>query len=149
ATNLPTNSGVTPQIGTTLAASNGYNGLAQLAEIGCYMVNGSALVPPSQGTFGNMTPYQLRGKGNALVNLSVTKDWKFRERYDAQFRLEIFNLFNRTQYGETAGASGAPVGLNLGVPSSFGLATGTPDVINGNPVVGSGGPREMQLALRL
>jgi len=30
-----------------------------------------------------------------------------------------------------------------------GRISGSPDVINGNPVVGSGGPRDMQLALRL
>jgi hypothetical protein len=115
--------------------------LSQLAAIGCYSVGGSALVPPAQGTYGTMTPNELRGKGNGIVNLSVTKDWKIRERLTTQFRFEVFNVFNRTQY--------ASVGTNLGAPSAFGLATATPDVTSGNAVVGSGGPREAQMALRI
>jgi hypothetical protein len=76
-----------------------------------------------------------------LLDLSVTKDWKIRERLTAQLRFEVFNVLNRTQY--------AGSGTNLGAPSSFGKATETPDVAETNAVVGSGGPRESQLALRL
>jgi hypothetical protein len=119
----------------------GYNGYAQLALLGCYVAGGSAMTPPAQGTFGDMYSSELRGKGYGLLNLSVTKDWKFKERYDAQFRWEVFNALNRTQY--------AAPGVNLGTPSALGEATTTPDVTHGNAVVGSGGPREMQLALRL
>jgi hypothetical protein len=115
-------------------------GLAQLAAIGCYAVGSSAIVPPAQGTFGNMTPNELRGKAFHLVNFSVTKEWKIKERLTTQFRWEIFNLLNQTQYGT--------IGVNLGQPHSFGLSQTTPDIEHGSPIVGSGGPREMQLALR-
>jgi len=125
--------------GPTGVANN--TGLTQLTAIGCYAVGGSAIVPPSQGTYGNMTPNQLRGKAFHLVNFSVTKDWKITERLTTQFRFEAFNLLNQTQYGT--------VGADLGSPSSFGRSQSTPDVEHGSPVVGSGGPREMQLALRL
>ena len=116
-------------------------GLTQLVAIGCYAVGGSAIVPPAQGTFGTMTPNELRGKAFHLVNFSVTKDWKITERLTTQFRFEAFNLLNQTQYGT--------VGVDLGSPGTFGLSQSTPDVEHGSPVVGSGGPREMQLALRL
>jgi hypothetical protein len=116
-------------------------GLTQLNAIGCYAVGGSAIVPPAQGTYGTMTPNELRGKAFHLVNFSVTKDWKITERLTTQFRFEAFNLLNQTQYGT--------VGVDLGAPSSFGRSQSTPDVEHGSPVVGSGGPREMQLALRL
>jgi hypothetical protein len=89
---------------------------------------------------GTMYPSELRGKGYGLLNLSLTKNWTIKERLKTQFRWEIFNVLNRTQYS-------AP-GVNLGTPSALGLATSTPDVTHGNAVVGSGGPREMQLALR-
>jgi hypothetical protein len=127
---------------TNAAASSpkGYNGLAQLATIGCYVEGGSALVPPAQGMEGTMYPNELRGKGFGLLNLSVTKNWTIKERLKTQFRWEIFNVLNRTQY--------AAPGVNLGTPSALGLAVSTPDVNHGNAVVGSGGPREMQLALR-
>jgi hypothetical protein len=84
---------------------------------------------------------ELRGKGYGLLNFSVTKDWRIKERYVTQFRWEVFNALNRTQY--------AAPGVNLGTPAALGLSTTTPDVTHGNAVVGSGGPREMQLALRL
>ncbi len=118
----------------------GYNGYARLATLGCYAVGGSAMVPSPQGMYGTMYPGELRGKGAGLWNASVTKSWKIKERLTTQFRFEIFNVLNRTQY--------SGVGVNLGQPSGFGLAVNTPDVSHGNSVVGSGGPREMQLALR-
>ena len=123
-----------------VSTSYGYNGYAQMAKLGCYMTDGSALTPPAQGTYGNLYPYQLRGKGDGLLSLSVTKDWKFKERLDTQFRFEVFNVLNRTQY--------SGVGSNLGSPTTVGVATSTPDVQHGNAVVGSGGPREAQVALK-
>ena len=133
--------------GTSTAASvtassdpTGYNGYAQLATLGCYEVGGSAMVPSAQGMYGNMYPGELRGKGAGLLNASVTKSWKIKERLTTQFRFEMFNLLNRTQY--------SGVGVNLGAPNNLGQATSTPDVVHGNSVVGSGGPREMQMALR-
>jgi hypothetical protein len=142
--NLATNPNLTaPTPGTTLASAGmyGYNGLAQLAEVGCYFVNGSAILPPAQGTFGNMSRNGLRGKPFGLWNASVTKDIKIKEKLTAQFRAEFFNVLNTTLYSS--------VGANLGSPKSFGQASSTPDVSKSNPVVGSGGPREIQLGLKL
>lgn len=139
--NIANNSLVPATASSSISSSIGYNGYAQLAKLGCYVANGSAMTPPAQGTVGNMYASELRGKGYGLLNFSVTKDWKFKERYDTQFRWEVFNALNRTQY--------AAPGVNLGTPSALGEATTTPDVTHGNAVVGSGGPREMQLALRL
>ena len=119
----------------------GYNGLSQLANIGCYEVNGSVIVPPAQGTWGTMTYDELRGAGFRNWNLSATKDWKFKERYTVQFRAEAFNVLNRTQYGA--------IGTNLGGPSTFGKSTSTPDVAQGAPITGTGGPRAMQLGLKI
>jgi hypothetical protein len=135
----PASTGITT--GSTGNDPGGYNGYAQLATLGCYEVGSSALVPTPQGVYGNLYPGELRGKGARLLNLSVTKDWKIKERITTQFRFEMFNLLNRTQY--------SGVGTNLGQPSGLGLASNTPDVSHGNSVVGSGGPREMQLALKI
>ena len=82
---------------------------------------------------------ELRGPGFSNVNASMTKDWKIKERLTAQFRMEVFNLFNRTQYGTP--------GVNLERPAPW-RQQSTPDVAQGNPVVGSGGPREIQLGLK-
>ncbi len=86
------------------------------------------------------TETRLRGKGYRGWNASITKDWKFKEKLNAQFRAEAFNILNRTQY--------ASASANLGAPNTFGESTNTPDVAKSNPVVGSGGPREIQFGLK-
>lgn len=142
--NVANNSNVPVVMPPSLTGDNyGYNGYAQLALVGCYVANGSALTPPAQGTEGNMYASQLRGKGAGLLNASITKDWAVREKFSVQFRFEVFNVLNRTQYFDASTAM-----LNLGAPATAGQATSTPDVAHGNAVVGSGGAREMQLALR-
>lgn len=135
-----------PQACQTAAAnepSGSNTGTQQLGLIGCYFVNGSAIVPPAQGTFGNMTRNELRGKPIGIWNASVTKDWRIKEKLTTEFRAEFFNLINSTFY--SVGSSS----LSLGNPKSFGISTSTPDVSKSNPVVGSGGPREIQLGLKL
>ena len=85
-------------------------------------------------TFGN-TPRvmpNLRADGTKNFDLSLFKNNSFKEgKFNAQFRAEFFNAFNRVQFNppETRRDSG-----NFGVVS--GLATGTT-------------PRQIQLALKL
>jgi hypothetical protein len=130
-----------PSFSSGLTQGQAGTGLAQLAAVGCYMVNGSAIVPPAQGTYGSMLPDAIKGPGLGLMDASITKEWKIKERFTTQFRAEVFNLLNRTQY------LGAKV--DLGSPSTFGLATNTPDVTRGDPIQGRGGPREFQFGLKL
>ena len=130
-----------PSFTTGLASGAVGTGLGQLAAVGCYAVNGSAIVPPAEGTYGNMVPDSLRGPGRALADASVTKDWKVKERYTLQFRAEAFNILNRTQYlGQ---------GTDPSNPAKFGLAQFTPDVRAGDPIQGRGGPRYFQFGLKL
>jgi hypothetical protein len=138
------NSTVTVQSTTSLATSNGYNGLAQLAELGCYFVNGTAITPPAQGTFGDMAPGMLRpGASGGFKNwdIAVHKDWKIKERFTTQFRAEFFNVINRTNYFLPSSA--------LASPGQFGESFSTPDIGKGVPVTGLGGPRIMQLAVKI
>ncbi len=130
-----------PNFATGLGAGANGTGLGALNTYGCYMVNGSAIVPPAQGTYGSMLPDSITGPGFSTFDASLAKNWKFKERYTAEFRAEGFNLFNRTQY---TGASD-----NLGKPSTFGVATFTPDNAHGDPIQSRGGPRYVQLGLKL
>ena len=34
------------------------------------------------------------------VDLSLQKIWKFKERYSAQFRFEVYNVFNHVNYAQ-------------------------------------------------
>ena len=142
--NIANNATIPVQSTTSLTTSTAYNGLAQLAELGCYFYNGTAITPPAQGTFGNMPPGLLRpGASGGFKNwdVAVHKDFKFKERFTTQFRAEFFNVINRTDYFLPSTA--------LSSPGQFGESFSTPDIGKGVPVTGLGGPREMQLALKL
>ena len=92
----------------------------------------------------------FRDQGFRNVDFSVFKEFRFKERYGAQFRAELFNVFNRptvaNPFGSAAGFGG---GTDPSAPSTFGCGCQTPDVGAGNPLVGSGSNRVMQLGLKL
>ncbi len=117
----------------------GTSGLTSLAKLGCYDANGAVIVPPAQGTLGNEKAGALYGKPYRNWDFSVSKNWKFKERYTVQFRAEFFNVLNRTL------VSGAGA-VTLNSPATFGQNTSTPD--GSNPVIGNG-PRKIQLGLKL
>ena len=128
--------------------------VASLTDLGCYVsLNGkSALLPPAYGSLGTTSPNMFRGTPLYNVDFSVTKAFKFGERLSAQFRVEVFNIFNHVNL---ANPYGGPGGSNTFTdPSadggaSFGFQPSTPDAVASNPVLGSGGARAMQLGLKL
>jgi len=122
-----------------------------LAVGGCFANNGSVMVPQVAGTFGNMGRNIFRDSGFKNLDFSVFKNFTFKERYTAQFRLEIFNITNHPIFENPYGASNGSSGGNNdpSTPAGFGGALGTPDVVAGNPVVGSGSARDVQVGLKL
>jgi hypothetical protein len=139
-----------PQACTAAAASEptnpkvpGSSGAASLAQFGCYMEGSSVIVPPAQGTLGNMYRNQITGPPFREWNFSVTKEWKFRERLTTQFRAEFFNLTNSRNYGAaTVVFTGEPFLAN-----TYGMSTAP--VTAGNAVNGTGDARRIQLGLKL
>ena len=127
---------------------------ANLLGNGCYVSGNSVITPPANGTYGNIGRNIFRDSGFKDMDFSVFKIFTFRERYSAQFRLEIFNLLNHpisaNPYG---GANGYGVGNDPSVGSNggglFGCGCATADVAAGSPQIGSGGARGMQLGLKL
>ena len=75
----------------------------------------------------------------------------FKEHYTAQFRWELFNVFNHPLIANPYGAAnGWGGGVDPGgSPATFGCGCATPDVAAGNPLVGSGSSRVLQLGLKL
>jgi len=122
-----------------------------LATGGCFVKGNSVMVPPKQGTYGTMGRNIFRDGGFKNVDFSVFKDFKFKERFGAEFRVELFNIFNHPIVANPYGASnGSGLGIDPGAsPSTFGCGCATPDVAAGNPLVGSGSNRVMQLGLKL
>jgi outer membrane receptor protein involved in Fe transport len=121
-------------------------------SFGCYAQGTSAMIPPGLGTFGTMGRNIFRDSGFRNMDLSVTKQTKFRERLTAQFRAEFFNILNHPNF---ANPYGGPSGFGLGAyadpsqPGQFGCGCATPDQAGSNPVLGSGGNRAIQLGLKL
>jgi hypothetical protein len=124
--------------------------LGTLGAGGCFVSGKSVIVPPKANTFGTMGRNIFRDSGFKNVDFSVFKTFTFKERYSAQFRVEFFNLFNHPVISNPNGASnGGNSGDDLSGGSTLGCGCGTPDVIAGNPIVGSGSARAMQLGLKL
>jgi carboxypeptidase family protein len=137
------------------ATAMGPLAMASLNNLGCYALGSSVLIPPAYGSFGTMGRNPWRDGGFRNVDASISKNIKITERLSAQFRAEVFNLFNHPDFVNPfggPGGAGTPNDLN---PSKAGTGTGlgyvlnTPDAASSNPVLGSGGPRDIQLGLKL
>ena len=84
---------------------------------------------------------QKRYANFAQLDMNILKEFKLRGGSRLQARWEIFNLTNRVNLGSFLSTSTRS--------SSFGKIGSTPDVDRGNPVLGTGGPRAMQWALKV
>ena len=82
-------------------------------------LNPAAFTAPAPGQFGNLRRGAVRQPGIKNVDFSVAKNWKMRERYGLQFRAEMFNLFNHTNFnGFDPGLSGRFDGANFVIGNS-------------------------------
>ena len=98
--------------------------------------NTAAFVAPASRTWGNLGRHIGRGPGLAQVDFSLQKVNRITEHTRITFRLEAFNIFNRTQ--------AADPGRNFTSPATFGI------ISSGlNRTIGTGTSRQIQLALRL
>jgi hypothetical protein len=101
--------------------------------------NPAAFAKPAAGTFGNLGRDAIYGPGFGAVDFSIFKKILTSERVFGQFRVEIFNLLNRTNWANPAAS------LTSG---TFGQLTQTR---NGSsaPGLGFGESRNIQLALKV
>ena len=138
----------TPMPGACTADAASIGAIASLGAFGCYASGHSVMIPPVFGTFGTMGRNIFRDTGFRNWDFSVAKNWKFGERFGAQFRAEFFNFLNHPNFANPFGGQN---GWAHNDPStgSFGCACATPDVAASNPVIGSGGSRAVQLGLKL
>ena len=101
--------------------------------------NPAAFVVPTAGTYGNIGRGTLRGPGLANVDASLFKNTAITERTSLQFRVEVFNILNRSNFGPP---NTTVFQVNTGAPPSVspsaGLITTTATF-----------PRQIQLGLKL
>ena len=134
------------------AAALGPAAVASLATLGCYANGSSILLPPAFGTLGNSGRDSFYGFPFYTWDLSITKEFKFKERLTAQFRAEAFNILNRVNFSNVFGGPGGDNTYSdptADAGASFGFRPQTPDITSSNPVLGEGGPRAIQLGLKL
>jgi hypothetical protein len=133
------------------AGTTGVGGTSNLAGAGCFVSGSSVLTPNASGSFGNIGRNIFRDSGYKNVDFSIFKNFTYKERFGAQLRLEVFNLINRPIFANPWGASNGTSGGNndFGSPGGFGGTSGTPDVVAGNPITGSGAARDVQVGLKL
>jgi hypothetical protein len=107
-------------------------------------LNPAAFTLPAPGTFGNLRRGFVRQPSLTNVDFSVAKNWKVRERYGLQFRAEMFNLFNHTNF------NGFDPGLGLTLNRTAGVFNGTFTRTNGNfgRLNTDRGPRNIQFGLK-
>ena len=122
-------------------------------------INPAAFAKPADGTWGNSPKNLLRGPGLWQLDLGTGKKFKVSERVGGEFRGEIFNIFNRSQYGLPSGnfttVSNAIDAYNANQTAANGAAltkaqnsfSNETSVVNGG-ATGSGTPRRIQFALR-
>ncbi len=119
-----------------------------LAYAGCYVKNGSVLAPPEFGQFGTMGRNLFRGPNYRNWDFSVIKTWSMHEALRFQLRAEFFNILNHPNFANPYGIGGQTGNVDPSSPGSFGFSAATPDVSSANPVIGSGGPRAIQIGLK-
>ena len=107
-------------------------------------INPLAFATPS-GEDGNLGRDAVYGPGFWNIDFSVTKDTHLTERLVLQLRAEFFNIFNHPQFALPGGVINPGAAL---ADCSGCFSTQTPDVAQGNPGLGGGGPRVVQLAAR-
>jgi outer membrane receptor protein involved in Fe transport len=99
--------------------------------------------------FGNMGRDSLRGPSLKQLDFSVFKDTKLGERVTMQVRAEAFNILNHPNFSNPLLPAGiADAGFNGPNGGGFLPITTTADVGPGNPFLGGGGPRGIQLAAK-
>ena len=101
----------------------------------------TAFANPAAGRLGTCGKNSGRGPKFAQLDLNIVKEFKLRGTSRMQARWEIFNLTNKVNLGGFLSTSTRS--------ASFGKIGSTPDVDRGNPVLGTGGPRAMQWAVKV
>jgi hypothetical protein len=103
-------------------------------------LNPDAFAQPDDGTFGNLGRDAVYGPKYWNADFSLTKNTMITDQIGLQLRAEFFNIFNHPNFALPNSTFGT---------DSFGLITQTPDVAQGNPGLGGGGPRVLQLGLKV
>jgi hypothetical protein len=111
-------------------------------------INPAAFTIPTGAVQGDLGRNALRGFGATEVDLTLRRQFKIRERLALQARADLFNIFNHPNFGPPINYLSSPL---FGQSTQMlGASLGTGGQNGGlNPLYQIGGPRSVQLALKL
>jgi hypothetical protein len=98
--------------------------------------NPKAFIQPLPGTYGNLGRNTLEASGLVSTDIAVARKFSLSERLNLQFRAEIFNLFNHTNF-------------NSPNPVVYAAPTGEPSPTAGVITATATGSRQVQFGLKL
>ena len=143
-------------VGDPFAGTNGRDKFLNLAafKVPCTLDDEGGECVPGTFHFGSLGRNSLPGPHYRNFDLSLFKTTPITEQVKVQLRAEVFNIFNHPNFSSpllpSFIADAAFNGLDAsGHGTGFLPITVTPDVGIGNPFLGGGGPRNIQLAVRL
>ncbi len=119
------------------------------------ILNPAAFAIPKPGTYGNLVRNQLHGPRFVQQDLIVAKKFAINESVNVEFRTEVFNIFNVTNFAnppaQLPNTFGSGLTLQPGQPFTAVLAGSAFGVLNRTieRTVGLGTNRQIQFALRL
>jgi hypothetical protein len=109
--------------------------------------NKAAFTPAPMGQQGDFGRNVLRGFGATQADVAFQRQFALTEQLNLRFRTEFFNIFNHPNFGPPNNTLTSPL---------FGHSTQTlasslagADNAGSNPLYQIGGPRSIQLALKL
>jgi len=116
--------------------------------------DGSGFCVDGTQHFGNLKRNAFVGPGFRSFDFGLFKNTDLGEKLKLQIRLDFFNVFNHPNFSNPVLPNFAVDFLAHGIDRFTNRGTGflpitaTPDVGIGNPFLGSGGPRNVQLAAK-
>lgn len=108
-------------------------------------------IPPDSGRLGTLGRNSLRAFGVSQFDISVRRQFRLSELLAMQFRAEAFNVFNHPNFGSPNAALNPFPDPFFGQPTRMlGRSLGGGGTAGGlSPLYQIGGPRSLQLSLRL
>jgi len=115
--------------------------------------NSAALTPGPTNRQGTLPRNAFRGFPISQVDLAIRRQFELSERMRLQFRTEFFNILNHPNFADPGNFQGNILSNALFGQSTQMLASGLSNPGGGsggfNPLYQIGGPRSIQLALKL
>jgi hypothetical protein len=113
-------------------------------------LNKAAFAAPTAGVQGTLSRNALRGLGWHELDMTLRRGFPIHESVALQFRADIFNLSNTPAFsltGNSLNFANATFGLSSSMLNNGLFASGTVPAFN--PLYQIGGPRSIQLSLKL